>query len=944
MNNRSYRLGKLALALTGGLALTQPASAQLSVSGNNLTATFDTTNATGGITLTTTGGATATTRTLLNGALSRLYFRVNGIHAENQPQNTARVTYIVGASSALAPGTWVTGPSLIGNRIEGVWQTGVTPELAVSPNVLNATNPNIQVKVVITIVGTLARVQYTIKNIGGVSRIIDAAFIEDINVSGGIAPTVADGPIRVDNGPYLDRETLLLGNQIPSSFESVYSVAAATQTSAADLVNIRGVIAPLNTSEVEPTRPYKVAYAAAADLSYFAYDQGVVAGSLPNKTLWNFVPDPTITFRGTTSLNKNAAIALYFLTSRDFPSQFQADIVTYIGLGGASGDYSAPLSLEVASRPALNYNQGVSGPTSFPITATVSNLRALTNSSGLGLNSGPVSVSLTLPTGLELADGSLTQNIADIAAGGESSVTWNVRANGAASGKLNYTVSAGAALIGAKTVTRSLEVPAPAKFILKGKDTAGIKYRMISFPLDTATATGNALIGLGDSDYDIVRYDPLAPNTVNPYKSVKQSTGEILPGYGYWIYSRLNVDATISINTTLFKPLDQQVQPTAVTLTTKPLPRGWFIVGNPYVYGIKFSELSIYDDASKRVLSVSDAADPANGWILPVAYRWDTSDPDSRNWRYVLQDNLGFTIQPYDAYWINLRKSNLQIIFPGADVPGGAVTRAAISGNGPGSALGLARRDNWRLRLQARSQTGLDTDNYIGVAPRATDGLDVFKYDKPPTLGNRLTLDLVMPKLNEGGRYAQDLRSPLLGAKTWNLVVRSGAANEDVTVTWPEIAAAVPRDYMLTLVDPVTNARIPMRSRASYVVNTGASSTRELIVEATPTRGAGRVKITSLDVSSNLTRATGAAPTVLINYSTSQATEMRILVRDRSGRTIRTLTSTTRAAEAGSGSVVWDLRNGQGAGVPSGVYSVEVVAVGQDGQTDRQVRPYVLTR
>jgi len=289
-----------------------------------------------------------------------------------------------------------------------------------------------------------------------------------------------------------------------------------------------------------------------------------------------------------------------------------------------------------------------------------------------------------------------------------------------------------------------------------------------------------------------------------------------------------------------------------------------------------------------------------------------------------------------------VKKSNLQFVFPPADTPGGSVTKGALLGVGLGTRQGRATATNWRMRLTAKGATSSDMTTFIGVAPRATDGPDNYKYDKPPILNHLVSLDII----RDGGRYAQDLRSPSTSRKTWDLVVRSPKPNEDVTVSWPDIAASVPRSYQLTLVDRDGSARRNMRTASSYVVNTGGSATRSLQSVAEPSRNASRMQITAFDVVPNNNGRAVAATSVAIHYGFSDAAEARIQIRDGRGRTIRTLTATTRAAEGdpNSGTAVWDLKDDKGASLTSGVYNIELMALSQDGNRTRQLRPYLLTR
>ena len=242
----------------------------------------------------------------------------------------------------------------------------------------------------------------------------------------------------------------------------------------------------------------------------------------------------------------------------------------------------------------------------------------------------------------------------------------------------------------------------------------------------------------------------------------------------------------------------------------------------------------------------------------------------------------------------------------------------------------------------------MDGLTYVGVAPKATDQADSFKYSKPPMLNNSISLDIVHEDWNTAnGRYAQDLRAPGPAIKTWDLTLTSPKPNEEVTITWPDIAASVPRNYKLTLVDRDTNDRRDLRGTSSYVVSTGAAATRHFQIVAQPTTRKGMVAITSFDVVSNSSKAVGeVTKSVAIHYALSDSAETRVTIRDGRGRTVRTLNAPTRAASDGSnvGDTVWDIKDQQGVALPSGLYNVELTALGTDGQRSRQVKPFVIAR
>ena len=953
MNNKSIRLNLLAVTIAGAIAVAPSAQAQVSISNANLTATL---SATGAISLATNNNPTV--QTLLSNVGTRFLIRLYDVPvidalAIGGINFNGKVTYRVGDTTSVNTGSWVIPPSKVGNHIEAEWMTGYVTYTTGTGGGTGGTggttvtvnyNPNIHVQMIISFVRNVARFQFTIFNTDTVPRVFDTAFVEDIDVS----PTDnvnPDGPLRLKNQPNLFVESLLVGGQIPTSYETYSTVSTSPIL---NIHSIRGILKPESSLQSEPTIPNKMAYARSAQLS--------------DLNIWDFTPNSSVKLGGANVTSLDASVALYYNSTETLqPRPVGAStgpfkqVVTYVGQAGSRGNYSTPLGLDVSAPQALQYVNNTNSPDPFTITATVANLLDLTSTASTFLNSGVVTATLQLPSGLELVAGeTLSKQVANIPAGAEQAINWRVRANGSATGKLNFSVSAGASLLGSggsKTVQNTVEVPAPASFLLKGKNATGINYTMISFPLDTSAISLEKLLEqqLETSQYDIVKYDPSVSPAASPYTTVKTIVGGIEPGKGYWIYSRLGTDKLVSINTGIngAKVIAEQVQPGAKTVQVN-FPRGWNIIGDPYIYGIKFSDIQIFDNSTQLLLGVVDAADSVNGLISPAIWRYDTSDPDSRNWHYVLQDNLGFTMNPFEAFWVFMRKSSLTFVFNGVDAPGAAVTRAAgntSASNSASNVHGRAQRDNWRLRLSAKGISGLDTDNFIGVAPRATDNLDGYKYEKPPVIGNRLSLELVNQNYDGGrSRYAQDLRSPSLSKKSWDLVVRSGAANEDVTLSWAELASSVPRDYQLSLIDTASNTRTPMRTRSTYTVNTGSAGFRTLTIEAVPTHGAGKVRITSVDVIEGNSRAAGGSSAVTINYTATQATETRILIRDRNGRAIRTLNSGTRATDNGSGSMVWDMKNGQGNGVAAGLYNIEVLAIGEDGQTARQTRIYTVTR
>lgn len=944
-------------------------------------------NVAGGIALATLGGNTPDARRplLITGPIrpannapdfgTRIYVRVDGGSAGNGLDYIFGDQQDDGDGTDGGNGTWVQPPTVIGNRLVARWRTLPTEKQGTGGggtgggggvggggggggSTTVTIDHRIEIEMIASFVHDTLRLQFNITNrnpgrahnvgLVMVQNIVAApntspANLAAIMVGGATPPQGADGPLRIPNYPYLRRETVLSGGLVPSTWETFHQIAAATQTAPAAIHSIRGTLRPFASAQSEPTPPTRFAYARIERLNGYNPAPPPVNGQAQNpiqhdfQQIWNYTPDNSILLTSPVQA-PDAGVALYW-SEQIVPASATRTIVTLIGRSTTDNDFTPPLSLSVSAPSALgfrtdrNNNQGLAVPNPFQVTAYASNLTDLLPTGGL--NVGPVNFSINLPQGLALAPNeTMTKQLDRISPGAEGSVSWNVVPTGEKTGTLRFAVSVAGNLGSGKTVTRDIEVPAPPAVELVGTTNNPLRlYQMLSFPLVFGNARPSTILGLRDNppDFQLVRYNPVA----GQYEPV--NTFE--PGFAYWFLSNLPDNVRRTINPAQYPPLANQMQPNADTFRVN-YPRGWNQIGNPYVYGIRFSEIQVFDQETFQIYYLSEAADNLRRWVSPAIYRWNPITQD-----YDLLDNFGYVMQPYEGYWIRVLRPGLTFIYPGADAPGGSVTRSVLAGSGPGATLGRATVDNWRLRIAARSASGNDLSNYIGVAPRAIDGMDIYKYDKPPVIHEKLTLDIVRTEGPEAGtRLAQDLRAPVLSRKVWDLVVRSPRAGEEVTLSWPEIAASVPRQYQLTLIDLDTGARRNLRNTSAYVFNTGTGGTRRLQIIAEPVSNASRVQITAFDVVPNRTRGR-AETSVAINYTLSQPAEARVIIRDGRGRTVRNLAAGSRAADSGNnGSVIWDLRDQQGVSLPGGVYNVELIVIGESGQTTRQVRPYILTR
>ncbi len=188
------------------------------------------------------------------------------------------------------------------------------------------------------------------------------------------------------------------------------------------------------------------------------------------------------------------------------------------------------------------------------------------------------------------------------------------------------------------------------------------------------------------------------------------------------------------------------------------------------------------------------------------------------------------------------------------------------------------------------------------------------------------------------GEYTQDLRSSDFGLeKSWDVAVRT-QGDEEVTLTWPDLNARLPRGLTATLEDTTTGRRIFMRTQAAYTFRSQAGSVRRLKLVVSR-RANAPLAITNVRMQAVPGRA--GARAISFDASSDSVVDVRIL--SPTGGVVSEVTSRAPAC-AGHNSVVWDGTNRSGALLTSGLVLVEVSARTPDGTAVRVVSPCVLVR
>jgi hypothetical protein len=309
--------------------------------------------------------------------------------------------YIYGSSS----GTLVKAPtddSATSNVSQ--WQVGdilVTQRLSLTGN--SATGRQ-----------DVAQIEYSVQNLGAASHDVGVRLMIDTEING-----TDDALFRVPGVGALTAERDFTGGDVPTG---VYVFATLSDTTHIAFVSS--------------------GYAGAVpDRMVFAYWPNIYHAT----DLWNYTVDPATTFG-------DSAYALYWNPTTLAPGASRAYASSY-GLGSSSADLRPPLALGVYGPNSLNAVRDAYSPDPFNVNAWVQDI-------GTG-DASNVQAKITLPPELRLVSGSATISLAGLAVNEEKQATWKVHAIPQGTAKtVSYKVTAWADGVPAKTVTRSLALPA----------------------------------------------------------------------------------------------------------------------------------------------------------------------------------------------------------------------------------------------------------------------------------------------------------------------------------------------------------------------------------------------------------------------------------------------------------------------------------------------------
>lgn len=379
---------------------------------------------------------------------------------------------------------------------------------------------------------------------------------------------------------------------------------------------------------------------------------------------------------------------------------------------------------------------------------------------------------------------------------------------------------------------------------------------------------------------------------------------------------------------------DATLNPTGITLSGLPkyeiklsygytYPRGWNMIGCPFPDPVTWGGVQFVTNGVRQDLKEAIASGVTEGVLFELKRAAGQPYYDFPS------DPLAGTLQPWKGYWVHVLKDTTLVTY------NSLMTTSAVTEQRRERSTPTA--DRWTLRFGATVAGGCDPANYIAVDPQASDGYDPgLDVPEPPALNTPVRVTMSRPEWGErGGDYAKDVRGATGLGQEWDVCVICAQANVDVTVSWPDLNATVPKDVNLVLQDVASGREVFMRTAAGYTYRSGSDGeTRRFKIVARPARG-GTLLLTGV------TAAQAQDGSVQVSYVVTQAAEVTAEVLNIAGRSIRRLGAQTAAG----GAVVtqtWNRRNEQGARVPAGRYLVRVTARTESGQACSAVRAFQL--
>lgn len=594
------------------------------------------------------------------------------------------------------------------------------------------------------------------------------------------------------------------------------------------------------------------------------------------------------------------------------------EIIAYYKPTTSTSNYAAPYSIVVDAPRTIAVQD--SNPNQFnPATSTVrvyiDNTRGFTtNNQRVPLND--VRIQLDLPQGMSDANDPthtrtrMVKTIATVPATTPPPsvsdypafkfVDFPVYVAPEVSGTQYYSVTVAANPGPTKVVNGSINVASTPRLLIKG-DAATPEANLVTAPWDFGNSTWDAILGGGtnplqrDTDYQAFTWDPQRQEYVIQTSAQR--------GIGTFLISKVDVGYK-ALGGNPKTPSDLATGSSLVTLK-----KGWNLIANPYNYPIQLGQIVCVTETDSSHTRTFQELAQAGIITASLAY-WDRNTQS-----YKFTTDFTSEMLPNVGYWINVTTvQDVFLSYPPVFTP--------FIPQGTG---GISKAAGWSLNVVARTKSGLDDQNFIGIAKDNAQAAQTRIMEPPiaPTSG------AITASFREGStQFAKSLK-PKASTLTWNMEV-TPRSNDTVTLTWPSVSS-VPNSVSLRLTDTLTKRSYDMRTRSSYTYFGQARATQRFVITAEDRNAAPIIG------SANAVASTRSA-TISYQLSEASKTSVRVL---QSGRQIAQLTR-NRNDRAASVNLAWNLKDSANRRVKPGVYVAEISATSASGRTETRTISFLV--
>jgi len=441
-----------------------------------------------------------------------------------------------------------------------------------------------------------------------------------------------------------------------------------------------------------------------------------------------------------------------------------------------------------------------------------------------------------------------------------------------------------------------------------------LQYRMVSVPLDFGDFSGT----IGDLVSDQAEFGPYDVTRWRCFRYLtdKKRYGELsdpflagvfkpAPGKAFWLIAaqsnRLRTAPVVGRSVPGGQPFIVTVQ------------EGWSQVGNPFAFPVAWDGVFVTD------MTGAPAGDLLTG---PIA--GNHSDLS--------------VISSFGGFWVkNLQKQDLQIHFPPV---------AHVEDEKSGTPM---EPWDWSLVLKATNPEVGSAVARVAIAPSARADWDPLDRPLPPVAPDqKLRVYLANTDWDRfGGKYVRDVRPVSGEGHSWRFSIDLAGAEAgevaEVDLTFANLSS-LPGGISAVLFDRELQQGIPVTGSTRYsLVAKGSSRSQEsgrflLAVGTDEYLNQAADELTQLPPARTALMQNAPNPfnpSTVIHYELARAGMVRLVVYDLRGQLVRELVS--ERLDTGRYQVLWDGRDGHGAGAGAGVYFARLVVGGAAAITIKMI-------